>query len=206
MAGTVRADAYSFTYKNALFLVLNTEDPPQPEIARTKLLETYGREAMGRVMGELKRDPAGARERLADDPRLVELADRIMASERSSFGDGQVEMVREALRRNPSPRWTFVLMHRPAWLSDNPEFARIESLLAGRPYTVLAGHYHRYAHEVRNAMDYLRLGTTGGMNGAGTAAADGQDHLMWISLDKGPPRITNIRMDSISGKNELQQR
>jgi hypothetical protein len=36
------ADYYHFTYKNVLFLVLNTEDPPQPKIARRKLMDSYG--------------------------------------------------------------------------------------------------------------------------------------------------------------------
>ena len=200
------ADAYSFTYKGALFLVLNSEDPPQPEIARSLLLKEYGPEAMRLVVTELMRDPATARARLAGEPRLVELAEKLMASERAAISDTQVAMVRDALRDNPAVRWTFVLMHRPAWLVPSPRFAQIERLLEGRSYTVLAGHYHRYGYERRNGMDYIRLGTTGGMSGSREGSPDGQDHLMWISLDENSPRITNIRLDSLSDKQGLAQR
>lgn len=194
------ADYYSFTYKNALFLVLNTEDPPQPKIARMKLFQEYGGEAMATVFKALQGDPAEAEALFASDPRLAELATRIRGSENVAFSADQVKMVRDALAQNSKVRWTFVLMHRPAWKVDSPAFREIETLLKGRPHTVLAGHYHKYAHEVRDGHDYIQLGTTGGMPGGALDDPAVVDHVMWVAMADGDPRITNIRLDGFFGK------
>jgi hypothetical protein len=191
------ADYYSFTYKNVLFLVLNTEDPPQPQNARAPLLEQYGAGAMARVSKALQGDPAEAEALFRSDPKLAELAEKLKRSEKVNFSADQLAMVRKALAANKKPRWTFVLMHRPAWKVDSAEFRGIEKLLAGRPYTVLAGHYHKYAYEQRAGRDYIQLGTTGGMPGAGPDDPGVVDHLMWISVTGGQPRISNIRLDGI---------
>jgi len=189
------ADYYSFTYRDVLFLVLNTEDPPQPLIARKKLLEEYGPQAMGTVLRALQGDPAAAEALFARDPRLGELAAKLRASEQVAISADQVRMVREALRRNARARWTFVLMHRPAWKVDSPAFREIEAMLKGRDYTVLAGHFHKYEYRQRNGQDYIQLGVTGGMPGGAPDDPAVVDHVMWVAMPDGPPRITNIRLD-----------
>ncbi len=194
------ADYYSFTYKNALFLVLNTEDPPQPKIARMKLFHEYGADAMKRVFTALQGDPAKAEALFASDPKLAELAAKIRGSENVAFSAGQVAMVRAALARNPEARWTFVLMHRPAWKVDSPAFREIEGLLKGRPHTMLAGHYHKYAYEAREGTDYIQLGTTGGMPGAGPEDPAAVDHVMWVSIAGGAPRVSNLKLDGLFAK------
>lgn len=191
------APYYSFTFKDALFLVLDTEDPPQPEIARSLLLREYGPEALGRVMGALHQNPEDVRARFAGEPRLAELAEKVMASERVAISADQVAMVRRALAANPSPRWTFVLLHRPAWRVDNATFREIEAMLASRPYTVLAGHFHKYAYTARNGRDYIQLGTTGGIGGGAPGDPAVVDHVMWISMAGRQPRITNLRLDGL---------
>ncbi|RJF93102.1 metallophosphoesterase family protein [Sphingomonas cavernae] len=193
-------DYYSFTYKNALFLVLNTEDPPQPKIARMKLFQEYGGEAMKAVFTALQGDPAEAEALFAKDPRLAELAAKIRGSENVAFSADQVKMVREALAKNPKARWIFVLMHRPAWKIDSPAFREIEAMLKGRPHTVLAGHYHKYAYEARDGRDYIQLGTTGGVPGGAADDPSVVDHLMWVSMSKDAPRITNLRLDGFFDK------
>jgi len=189
------ADYYSFVYRGVLFLALNTEDPPQPEIARMQLVRQYGFESVARVMRALIEDPAGAEARLGGDPKLLELLGRMKSAEAVKFSAAQVEMVRRALERHRDVRWTFVLMHRPAWKYDSPEFAEIRRLLADRPYTMLAGHYHRYVHESRDGHDLIQLGTTGGIYGGASGDPAAVDHLMWVSVTNGAPRISNIRLD-----------
>ena len=77
--------------------------------------------------------------------------------------DYQVEAMQQALEKHADARWTFVFMHHPLWLYDDPAgFAKIEGLLAGRRHTVIAGHAHRYLHEWRNNANYYVLATTGG--------------------------------------------
>jgi len=194
------APYYSFTYKNVLFLALDTEDPPQPKIARKKLFDAYGQQAMDKVMQALQGDPAEAKALFASDPKLAELAGKLQASENVAFSDAQVNMVRKALKQNPKTRWTFVLMHRPAWKVDSPAFRKIEALLADRPYTVLAGHFHKYEYASRNGHDYAQLGVTGGMPGGQANDPATADHVMWVSVAKGAPQITNIRLDGFFDK------
>ena len=194
------ADYYHFRYKGALFIVLNTEDPPQPKIARKKLVDAYGAEAMGKVMTALQGDPAQAQALFAREPELGELAAKLRASENVAISTAQVEMVRKALAANPHPRWTFVLMHRPAWKVASPAFERIEALLKGRPYTMLAGHFHKYAYERRKDQDYIQLGVTGGMPGGKADDPAVADHIMWVSLADGAPQISNIRLNGFFDK------
>ena len=191
---------YSFIYKGALFLVLDTEDPPQSKIARKKLFDQYGQQAMATVMQAMQGDPAQAAALFARDPKAAELAAKLQASENVAFSDAQVDMVRKALRQSPDARWTFVLMHRPAWKVESAAFAEIEKMLADRPYTVLAGHFHKYEYATRNGRDYVQLGVTGGMAGGRADDPATVDHVMWVSVADGPPRITNIRLNGFFDK------
>ncbi len=200
------ATYYSFTYKGVLFVVLDTEDPPQPKLARTPLLGEFGAEAMGKVMAALQEDPTRLDALIAEDPRLGELARRIVASESVAISDDQVEMVRQALSQYPTPRWTFVLLHRPAWKIDSAAFVQIEALLADRPYTVLAGHYHRYEYESRIGRDYIQLGTTGGIPGGSPDDSRAVDHVMWVAVTGDEPKVSNIRLDGLFDKRGTQAR
>ena len=52
-------------------------------------------------------------------------------------------------------RWTIVSLHRPLW--DGPGLAEngwltVEKALQGRPYTVFAGHIHRFQKFVRQPL------------------------------------------------------
>ncbi|ANI79497.1 metallophosphoesterase family protein [Sphingobium sp. EP60837] len=196
----IGADYYSFTYKNVLFLVLNTEDPPQPKIARRKLLDEYGPQAMGEALQALQDDPEEAKALFAREARIGELAGKLKASENVAFSPAQVALVRAALARNRDVRWTFLLMHRPAWKVDSPAFREIEGMLKGRDYTVLAGHFHKYDHQLRAGHDYVQLGVTGGMPGGPASDPAVLDHVMWVSVAKGAPSITNVRLDGFFPK------
>jgi hypothetical protein len=74
------------------------------------------------------------------------------------------------------------------------------ALLHGRDYTVLAGHFHKYAYDTRRGHDYVQLGVTGGTPGGRTDDPSVQDHIMWVSVSCGAPRISNIRLDGIFAK------
>jgi predicted MPP superfamily phosphohydrolase len=194
------ADYYSFIYKNALFLVLNTEDPPQPQIARSKLFREYGAEVMAKALKALQGDPEEAKALFTRDARVGELAAKLKASENVAFSARQVAMVRDALARHRNVRWTFLLMHRPAWKVESPAFREIEGMLRGRDYSVLAGHFHRYEHQLREGHDYVQLGVTGGMPGGQAGDPAVLDYIMWVSVAKAAPTITNIRLDGFFPK------
>jgi|TARA_R100000501_G_scaffold5804_1_gene12881 hypothetical protein len=198
-------DYYHFIYKGVLFIALNTEDPPASGSERRKLASMADPEDLKRVFAAMQGDPDAAEALFSREPRLGELAKKLSGSERIGISQAQLDYVAEALAQNPDPRWTFVLMHRPAWRTNSPEFARIEAMLEGRPYTVLAGHYHSYAHEQRLGRDYIITGTTGGTQQANPDSPGTMDHVIQVTMTEDGPRMANITLDGLSGKEGPQQ-
>ena len=189
---------YHFTYKDALFLVLDTEDPPRDMPA------DYAQQFRG-LAALMKTDPKGTEEKLkaslaevnakraagGSDPKLAEI-------EGARFSAKQVDWALKILRENPDARWTFVLMHKPAWALHSKEFEQIEAALGTRGYTVIAGHNHYYRHETRRGRDYITMGTAGAVShqhGPGE-----MDHLAWVTLGKDAPAISLLRLDGILDK------
>lgn len=77
----------------------------------------------------------------------------------------QVEYFQKVLGENKGVRWTIVCLHKPMWTHKNLDtngWLDVEKALAGRNYTVFAGHIHRYQKFVRQGMNYYQLATTGG--------------------------------------------
>jgi hypothetical protein len=112
--------------------------------------------------------------------------------------DYQVESMRQALAKYRDARWTFVFMHHPLWLYDNPAgFAKVEELLNGRKYTVIAGHFHRYLHEWRNNSNYYVLATTGGGSQLRGPRYGEFDHVTMVTVTDDGPVMANLRLDGI---------
>ena len=111
------------------------------------------------------------------------------------LGDKQLGFVRDTLSRYSSPRWTFVVIHKPAWKMHSDSFGKIQAMLAGRPHTVFAGHTHYFTHEVLDGHDYINMGSTGGVrhrNGAGT-----MDHTLLVTLTQAGPVYANTRLNGL---------
>ncbi len=182
-AGAERSYSH-FVYRDVMFLLLSTEDPPKRNPTE-ELSEKYALIKQGKVGGE---------EAMAIVEELEAWAGAV------NISDAQVEYFRKALAANPKVRWTFLFMHSPAWAHADPgNFTKIESLLEDRPYTVFAGHTHNYDHTVRNGRDYITMATTGGLS-----AADGSltkmDHLAWVSMTKDGPEIANVLLNGVMDK------
>jgi hypothetical protein len=62
-------------------------------------------------------------------------------------------------------------------------------------YTVFNGHEHSFSHRLKNDMDYIMLGTTGGYQNDKDLAAF--DHITLVRMAADKPVITHIRMDGI---------
>jgi hypothetical protein len=175
---------YHFVYKDVLFLVLDTEDNPR---AFQQHVQEIHEESMRTVAAEgwgaLPETPYG------------QLAERVSGR----VGAEQAAYFRAVIERHPDVRWTFVLLHKPAWERPGEEnFAAIEAALAGRPYTVFYGHVHSYLHQVRHGRDYIRLATTGGVHLPGAEMA--VDHVTLVTVDDDAPEIANIRLSGIFDK------
>lgn len=185
---------YYFVYKDVLFLCMDTEDPPMPmpeEMAKG-FRETVRRMAV---------DPLGTERALHEQLAQVN-TDRDKgapaggeALNAARFSEQQIGYFRRVIREHEKVRWTFVLMHKPAWDTPDSNFREIEALLASRPYTVVAGHNHYYRHETRQGRDYITMGTAGGIShqeGVGR-----MDHIAWVTLNAKAPRIALIKLTGL---------
>lgn len=180
-------DYWAFVYRDVLFLSLSTEDPPI-ELSADVI------ERKNRFERMLNEDPERVERMLAERARAG--VPKALPSP-VAISDEQVDFVRRTLDENTDVRWTIVLMHKPAWKQEEPSFARIESMLRDRPYTVVAGHEHSYEYAVRHGREYFVLGTTGGVwisRGPGA-----MDHVMWATMTDDGPVLAPIRLDGMFG-------
>ncbi len=172
---------YHFIYKDTLFLVLDTEDNPpefQEEISdirdeAIRIIDEQGWEALpGTEYGKLTERKSGR------------------------ISEQQAGYFRGVIAQNPDVRWTFLLMHKPAWERPAEErFSTIEAALQDRPYTVFYGHVHSYLHEQRHGRDYIRLATTGGVQNPAKDMAI--DHVTLVTVSGETVDIANLRMSGI---------
>jgi len=118
------------------------------------------------------------------------------------ISEEQVDYVARALAENADVRWTMAFLHKPLWLGDPPDsgWAAVESLLEPRPHTVFAGHVHSYTSYRRHGRDYIVLATTGGGSGLEGPLYGTFDHIVWITMGPDGPRIANLMLDGIWGK------
>jgi hypothetical protein len=120
-----------------------------------------------------------------------------MSKEQAAWAD-------KVLKETPSARWTVLLLHKPIWTQNDLEqsgWLAIEKSLAGRSYTVFAGHIHRYQKFVRNGMSYYQLATTGGVSKMRGLAYGEFDHIAWVTMRKDGPVIANLLLDGIYPEN-----
>jgi 3',5'-cyclic AMP phosphodiesterase CpdA len=111
----------------------------------------------------------------------------------------QLAFVERVLAENRGARWTFVLIHQPLWDSPrpNPDWQKVEALLAERPHTVFAGHFHRYTEQRRGGNQYITLATTGGGSRLRGTPWGEFDHVAQVTMTKQGPVIANLRLDGI---------
>ena len=136
--------------------------------------------------GEFFSDRQGITEYAGDDNTLRDL-------DTSRFSDEQLAFVRDTLARHANVRWMFVIMHKPAWKTPTPAFAKIQAMLGSRRYTVFAGHLHYFTHDFLDGRDYLNMGMTGGIRHQMGPGA--MDHAMLVTLGPTGPLYANMRLN-----------
>lgn len=94
----------------------------------------------------------------------------------------QVAFVNDVLSDTPANQQILVFLHKPLWRAEEPGFLAIEALLEGRPYTVFAGHWHRYLFTQRLGRPYYLLATCGGQSQLRGAEFGEFDHLAWATV------------------------
>jgi hypothetical protein len=175
---------YHFVYKNALFLVFDTEDNTP--------------ERMQEIL-ELRNEAIAIYKH--EGPEAFAKTEYASLPERSAgtIGPEQSAYFRDVIAANSDVRWTFLFLHKPAWQKEGEAtFSAIEAVLADRPYTVFTGHVQAFGYEERNGRDYIRLATTGGEQfpKAGRSA----DHVTLVTVDEGGVDIANLLMSGILDK------
>lgn len=188
-----------FRYKDTLFLVVSTEDPPKDTDAlfehdpeRAELINESYKEVKRLVAGQAPLD------------QILKTVEPIeLYCGEISISDEQVDYFERVLADNADVRWTFVLMHSPAWWTaagfdqDPKNFARIEAFLADRPYTVFAAHTHTYRYDERNGRDYITTAMTGALNLPRPGAVD---HVVWVTMTEDGPKIANLMLNGVFDK------
>jgi len=186
------ATHYSFVYKDVLFVVLDSEDPPRaaPEGMEDKI-ETYNR-----LQTE---DPEKAQAMLAEfmsDEAVVAALGKPV-----EFGAEQVASVEKTLAQHDDVRWTFVFLHEPAWENPSESFKAIQALLKDRPHTFFAGHLHYYDYDKIDGYEHITMGPAGASfhhEGPGNV-----DHMMWVTVTDAGPKMANIALKGIFDRKGL---
>ncbi len=175
---------YHFVYRNALFLVFDTEDHTPERMAeieglRAAALEQVRQHGWG-VLGSTEYAQIPEYSAGAVSPR-------------------QADYFRKALADNDAVRWTFLFLHKAAWeRSGETAFASVEATLADRPYTVFHGHEHAYGYMQRHGRDYIRLATTGGVQLPDKGRS--MDHVVMVTVGEGDVSIANLLLSGILDK------
>jgi len=186
------ATYYHFVYKNVLFVVLDTEDPPReaPPGMKEKL------ELYNRLQTE---NPAKAEEMLAefmsDESVIAGLAKPV------EFSANQMAYLKKVLAENKGVRWTFLFMHEPAWEKDTGNFKEITKLLKGRKHTFFAGHLHYYDYDEIDGVEHITMGPSGAsfhLEGPGNV-----DHITWVTMTGSGPQIGNIALKGVFDRKGL---
>lgn len=120
--------------------------------------------------------------------------------DKPAMSSEQIAYVKKTLQENADVRWTVVLLHKPIWNEGDIEkngWGDVEKALGDRPYTVFAGHVHRYRKFVRNGQNYYQLATTGGSSRMRGLRYGEFDHIVWVTMKKEGPVLANIMLDGI---------
>jgi hypothetical protein len=122
------------------------------------------------------------------------------------IGKDQQAFIEKTLKENAGVRWTIVALHRPLWDHRAAEngWLDVEKLLQGRPYTVFAGHIHRFKKFIRQGMNYYQLATTGGASRLRGVKYGEFDHITWVTMKKDGPLLANLMLDGIYTENMKQ--
>jgi 3',5'-cyclic AMP phosphodiesterase CpdA len=195
---------YHFVYKDVLFLMVDTEDPPKTvaDLQRNSP-EQYERIAVN--YPAMEKLQAKEDQTAEDGRKLLELAEPIEEwLGEIHISDDQVAYFKEVLEAHPDVRWTFCFTHAPPYFTpttaaekDPGNFTKIEALLADRPYTVFSAHTHTYDYDQRNGRDYITTATSGAMNVVRPGA---MDHVVWVTMTDEGPKVVNLLLNGIMDK------
>lgn len=182
---------HAWTYRDLLFIVLDTQDPP-PTIE--EMAHGMSQEQFTELLERMHQD-------LQDNPQefIQSQKAHIEGPMGARFSDEQIAWLTRILDANLVARHTFVFMHIPCWQDkDSADYTALRAALGDREYTVFGGHCHNYKREVIDGRDWIRLGSTGGV--WVTDEDEGNwDHITLVSVTGSGVRIANVLLEGIFG-------
>ena len=181
---------YSFVYKDALFIVLNSA-----------LFDREGVAGHGQRRGDW-----------ADDQgkQLAWLDETLAANDdvRWTFLMTHRPYWRKSWKRTEGEE-TAATGPWPRHDGDVGEWERIEAMLAGRDYTAFAGHMHTYEYEADpegpHSHERIALATTGGVSGMRGVDYGEFDHFVWMTMTENGPVMANVLLDGVLPKDFEQK-
>ncbi|WOH35800.1 metallophosphoesterase [Thalassotalea fonticola] len=180
---TVGPRYYHFIYKDALFLVLDSEDFTDKFF---DVLKTKRNDAI-KVYKKDPRDFAYTEYAQMDQRKYGEIS------------QAQVDYFSKVINDNKDVRWTFLFMHKPVWQDVKEQnFKQLEQALSANNYTVFNGHVHSYQYTKRLGQDYIQIATTGGE--INSRLGINMDHIMWVGLKSDTPSYLNIKLNGMLDK------
>jgi hypothetical protein len=187
---------YSFRHRDVLFVVLDTQDPPQ------KLSDFGGGEMTEAKLKELHelfaRDPEAAHAWMKEEGLGIGGIDW-EGTMPANLSEEQIAWAEQTIRANRDVRWTILLMHMPFWQGEgSPGFERIKAAFEGRSYTAYCGHVHNYKRALIDGNEHIRLGPTGGL--WVLPGDEGNfDHVGWVTMTEDGPQMANIVLEGVLG-------
>lgn len=184
---------YAFRAGDALFLVLNTEDPP------SELSDEFI-DIIKKATYNVQNDPDHSDAHMQafyDDivshmsPEQLKEMGRIDLA----FSDEQMAFAERVLEENRDVKWTFISMHKPGWKSEDKRYAKLIEMLDGRPHTVFAGHLHAMEYSVSSNGERIQLGRTGGHAHGNGPESD--NLFLWVNVRDGKPSYRVVHLNGI---------
>ncbi len=133
----------------------------------------------------------------------------------AGLGEEQIAWAKSAIAARPDVRWTFVMVHQPLWVYEEGHFVtdrkfigapqktgfkHVEEALAGRDYTVFAGHFHSFIKFIRHQQNYYILASTGGSSMMRGIGAGEFDHGVWVTMTTNGPMLANLLLEGIQAE------
>ncbi len=202
---------HHYVYKDTLFLFINTEDPTAKEPIETR--QKWDKVAAGTFVESARDEELIALKSKLRADGYTDLAGIEDYNQQSrdfrstQISDEQVQYFKEVLAQNDEVRWTFVIMHKRAYLQTTPpkNWLAIEEMLSDRPYTVFSGHEHRYSHIVRHGRDYINMPPVGGGKKYPPEVLPGiYDGVLMVHVTDGKPIIGVVAMAGFYDKNKAE--
>jgi len=126
---------------------------------------------------------------------------------RGPLGAEQIEWLRKDLDANRDADLIVVALHRPLWRQSRPgDWLKVERMLQGRNYMVVAGHEHNYGCETRHGRPYIVVGPVAGSQKEEPIDALGViRHVTLVTVEDGKPYVALIRLGSVLPADAVQQ-